>query len=115
MWVRDLPGLIISSDIRPSMMDNISSSTLKKGVEVGQRTSQKVAIRLSNMCTQFVNALSLPKCDAMRLLQRSEYDLEHLMKTRKDLDAEKLGLLQKLKISVSGVIRSKAVLEKKVE
>lgn len=95
-------------------MDNLNTSALKKGVEVGQRTGQKVAIRVSNLCTQFVNALSLPKCDALRLLQRSEYDLDRLIKTRKDLAAEQLSMLQKLKISISAVVGSKAVLEQKV-
>lgn len=76
------PDLMVVVFRRPSSrhhckMNNINSATLKKGVEVGQRTGQKVAIRATNLCTQFVNALSLPTFDALRLLQRSEYDLDH--------------------------------------
>src|SRR5271167_1664482 len=95
-------------------MNSIKSAALKKGVEVGHRTGQKVAIRVSNICTHFANTLCTPKCDTLRLLQKAEFDLDRLVQLRTDLEPPQRTLLQNLKKSTVAVYSCKAVLEKKV-
>ena len=96
-------------------MNGIKSATLKKGVEVGHRTGQKVAIRVSNICTHFANTLSTPKCDTLRLLQKAEFDIDRLVQQRTVLDDAERAILDKLKRATVAVYSCKAVLEKKVE
>lgn len=95
-------------------MNSIKSATLKKSVEVGHRTGQKVAIRVSNICTHFANRLCTPKCDTLRLLQKAEFDIDRLVQLRTDLEPPQRTLLQNLKKSTVAVYSCKAVLEKKV-
>ena len=95
-------------------MNGIKSATLRKGVEVGHRTGQKVAIRVSNICTHFANTLCIPKCDTLRLLQKAEFDIDRLVQQRTDLGDIERATLEKLKRATVAVYSCKAVLEKKV-
>ncbi len=95
-------------------MNGIKSATLKKGVEVGHRTGQKVAIRVSNICTHFANSFCAPKCDTLRLLQKAEFDIDRLVQQRTDLRDTERVTLEKLKRSTVGVYSCKAVLEQRV-
>ena len=87
-----------------------------KPLQMSAEAGQKVAIRVSNACTQFANAFSPPNCacDAFHLLRRSKYDLEHLLRTSKELVLEDPRIVYELTNSISRVVSSKAVLEKKV-
>ena len=95
-------------------MNGIKSATLKKGVKVGHRTGQKVAIRVSNICTHFANSLCAPKFDTLRLLQKAEFDIDRLVQQRTDLRATERATLVQLKSATVAVYSCKAVLEKKV-
>lgn len=95
-------------------MNSIKSSTLKKGVEVGRRTGQKVAIRVSNICTHFSNRLSTSKCDTLRLLQKAEFDIDRLVQQRTSLGDPERETLENVRRATVAVYSCKAVLEKKV-
>ena len=94
------------------IMTPINSATLRKGVEVGHRTGQKVAIRVRNICTHFANTLGTPKCDIFRLLQKTEHDLDRLAQIRTDLTESQVLCIEKLRKATVDVYSCKAVLEK---
>ena len=95
-------------------MNGLKSATLKKGVEVGHRTGQKVAIRVSNICTHFANRLCAPKCDTLRLLQKAEFDIDRLVQQRTSLGDAERETLENVRRATVAVYSCKAVLEKKV-
>ena len=104
------PHLTASTDY--TIMNTINSATIKKGVEVSQRTGQKVATKVRNICTHFANTLGTPKCDVYRLLQKAEHDLDRLVQIRTDLTESQILCIERLKKATVDVYSCKAVLEK---
>src|SRR5277367_349391 len=96
-------------------MNTINSVTLKKGLEVGHRRGQKVAIRVRNIWTHFANTFGTPKYGTMlRLLQKAEHDLDRVVQIRTDLTESQRLCMGKLKTATVDVYSCNVMLEKEV-
>jgi len=92
----------------------MNAGALKKGVELGQKTVQKIAVKVGNIYTHLANCFDPSQCDTRHLLAQARYDLNRLVRTRKDLLTEQRQMFEKVKVATEAVLSNKAVQETEV-